>query len=173
MVIYLRLSNLTKFYNQTRKKMYEILLILHSWLRWAVLGLGIYALYNNYTGWQAERRFTEGDKRINTFFIASLHLQLVLGLILYVGVSPMMASILADMKGSMKVRESRFWAVEHLTGMVLGIVIAQIGSIKSKKQKSDTSKFRTAFTWFLVGLLLVLLMIPFGIWNADRPLFRF
>jgi hypothetical protein len=153
--------------------MYDILLLLHSWLRWAVLGLGIYALFNNYSGWQSERKFTDNDKRINAFFIGSLHLQLVIGIILYAGVSPMMAGILADMKGSMKNKEARFWGVEHITGMIIGVVIAQIGSIKSKKQRGDTSKFRTAFSWFLVGLLLILLMIPFGIWNADRPLFRF
>jgi hypothetical protein len=152
--------------------MYEILLLLHSWLRWAVLGLGIYALYNNYSGWQAERRFTDKDKKINAFFIGSLHLQLVIGLILYSGVSPMIQGILADMKGAMKNSETRFWGVEHIAGMVVGITIAQIGNIKSKKQKGDTSKFRTAFSWFLIGLLLILLMIPFGIWNAERPLFR-
>jgi uncharacterized membrane protein len=152
--------------------MYEIILILHSWLRWAVLILGIYTLYNNYTGWQSERRFTDADKKINTFFIASLHTQLVLGLLLYCFLSPMMTAILADIKGSMKVKETRFWGVEHLVGMVLGIVVAQIGSIKSKKQKGDVGKFRTAFVWFLIGLLLILLMIPFGIWNIDRPLFR-
>lgn len=152
--------------------MYDILLLLHSWLRWAVLGLGIYALYNNYTGWQAERKFLAADKRINTLFVASLHLQIVLGVALYYGVSPMMQGILADFKGSMKDSALRFWSVEHITGMVIGVAIAQIGSIKSKNQKGETSKFRTAFTWFTIALLLILLMIPFGIWNAERPLFR-
>ncbi len=151
--------------------MYEILLVLHSWLRWAVLGVGLYAIFNNYSGWQAQRRFTDSDKRWNTIFIATLHTQLVLGLILYF-VSPMMSVITADMGASMKDKTSRFWAVEHLTGMLLGIIIAQVGSIKSKKQSSDTSKFKTAFVYFLIGLLLILLMIPFGIWNVERPLFR-
>lgn len=151
--------------------MYEILLILHSWLRWAVLGLGLYAIYANYAGWQAERKFTSSDKKINTFFIASLHTQLLIGLILYF-TSPMMQGILADFGGSMKVKELRFWSVEHITGMIIGIAIAQIGSIKSKKQSGDTAKFRTAFTYFLVALLIILLMIPFGIWNAERPMFR-
>ena len=151
--------------------MYEILLLLHSWLRWVVLGAGLYAIYNNYSGWQAQRKFTDSDKRLNTIFIASLHTQLVLGFILYF-ISPMMDVILADMSASMKDKGSRFWAVEHMTGMILGIIIAQVGNIKSKKQSSDTSKFKTAFIYFLIGLLLILLMIPFGIWNPERPLFR-
>ena len=101
--------------------------------------------------------------------MASLHLQLVIGLILYLGVSPMMQGILADFKGSMKVKDLRFWSVEHIAGMILGIVVAQIGSIKSKKQKGDTGKFRTAFTWFLIGLLLILLMIPSLFWSTYKP----
>ena len=151
--------------------MYEILLILHSWLRWVVLGLGLYAIYANYAGWQAQRSFTASDKKINTMFIGTLHLQLVIGLILY-GISPMMQSIMADFGGSMKVKELRFWSVEHMTGMIIGILIAQIGSIKSKKASSDTSKFRIACVYFGIGLLIILLMIPFGIWNPERPLFR-
>ena len=84
----------------------------------------------------------------------------------------MMQSIMADFGGSMKVKELRFWSVEHMTGMIIGIVIAQIGSIKSKKASSDTSKFRIACVYFGIGLLIILLMIPFGIWNPERPLFR-
>ena len=152
--------------------MYDFLLILHSWLRWVVLGLGIYTIYANYTGWQTQRKFTAKDKQLNTIFMSSLHLQLLIGLVLYFGVSPMMQGIMADFKGSMKVKDARFWSVEHITGMIVGIVVAQIGSIKSKKQASDTSKFRTAFRYFLIALLMILLMIPFGIWNVERPLFR-
>ncbi|MBK6545836.1 MAG: hypothetical protein WAR77_07440 [Saprospiraceae bacterium] len=153
--------------------MYDILLQMHSWLRWLVLGLGIYSIYMNYSGWKAGSVFTEQVKKINTFFIASLHTQLILGLALYLGVSPMMKMILADFGASMKNSDLRFWSVEHMLGMIIGIAIAQIGNIKSKKQATDSLKFKTAFVWFTVALLFILLMIPFGVWNVDRPLFRF
>ena len=152
--------------------MYNFLLLSHSWLRWAVLILAVLAIYRNYEGFSSGRKWTATDKKFNAFFIGSLHLQLVIGLILYSGVSPMMAAILTDMKGAMKDRELRFWGVEHMTGMIIGVSIAQIGSIKAKKQASDAGKFRTAFFWFFAAILLILVMIPFGIWNPDRPLFR-
>jgi hypothetical protein len=152
--------------------MYNILLFSHSWLRWVVLLLAVWAIYRNYEGFSSGRKWTATDKKFNTFFIGSLHLQLVIGLILYSGVSPMMAGILSDMGGAMKNKELRFWGVEHFTVMVIAIIVAQIGSIKSKKQASDAGKFRTAFFWFLAAIILILIMIPFGIWNADRPLFR-
>jgi hypothetical protein len=152
--------------------MYNILLLSHSWLRWVVLILAVWAIYRNYEGFSTGRKWTATDKKFNTFFIGSMHLQLVIGLILYSGVSPMMQGILADMGGSMKNRELRFWGVEHITLMIIAVIVAQIGSIKAKKQPSDAGKFRTAFFWFLAAIILVLIMIPFGIWNPDRPLFR-
>ena len=152
--------------------MYNFLLLSHSWLRWVVLILAVLAIYRNYEGFSSGRKWTATDKKFNAFFIGSLHLQLVIGLILYSGVSPMMAAIFTDMKTAMKDKELRFWSVEHITGMIIGVIIAQIGSIKAKKQSSDAGKFRTAFFWFLAAILLILVMIPFGIWNPDRPLFR-
>ena len=70
------------------------------------------------------------------------------------------------------VSELRFFGMEHMLGMIIGIIVAQVGSIKAKKQSSDAGKFRTAFFWFLAATIIILLMIPFGIWNAERPLFR-
>ena len=152
--------------------MYEFLLISHSWLRWAVLGLGLYALYTYYTGWQAQRKYTVADKKIGSFFIGSLHLQLVIGLLLYFVYSPVVQMAMSNMKVAMKDKELRFYAMEHLTMMIIGIAVAQIGSIKARKKSSDTSKFKTAFIWFAVALFIILLMIPWGIWNSERPLFR-
>ena len=152
--------------------MYNFLLITHSWLRWVVLILAVYAIYRNYEGFTSGRKWLAADKKVNTFFISSLHLQLLIGLILYFGLSPVVQSFFADVKGSMKNAELRFFGMEHFVGTVVGIIVAQVGSIRAKKQISDAGKFRTAFFWFLIATVIILLMIPFGIWNAERPMFR-
>ncbi len=152
--------------------MYNFLLIAHSWLRWVVLFLAVYAIYRNYEGFTSGRKWLATDKKVNTFFMSSLHLQLLIGLVLYFGFSPIVQSFFADVKGSMKVSELRFFGMEHFVGILVGIIVAQIGSIKAKKQISDAGKFRTAFFWFLAATIIILLMIPMGIWNADRPMFR-
>lgn len=153
--------------------MYDVLMLLHSWLRWVVLALAVWTILENYKGWKSDLTYNPSVKKWNTFFIASLHTQLVIGLILYFFVSPMMQNILSDFGASMKNSETRFWSVEHIFGMILGIAIAQIGSIKSKKQATDRAKYEVAFKWFLAGFIIILLMIPFGIWNVERPFFRF
>ena len=152
--------------------MYNFLLITHSWLRWVVFVFAVYAIYKNYEGFTSGRKWAASDKKINTIFMSSLHLQLLIGLVLYFGFSPIVQTFFADVKGSMKISELRFFGMEHFVGMIVGIIVAQIGSIRAKKQISDAGKFRTAFFWFLAATLIILLMIPFGIWNAERPMFR-
>ncbi|MBK7809834.1 MAG: hypothetical protein IPI50_01125 [Saprospiraceae bacterium] len=112
--------------------MYEVLLNLHSWLRWFVLGLAIIVIYQNYNGWKSVKVYTNQDKKLNTYLMILLHSQLVIGLLLYFGVSPIMKDILSDFGASMKNSSLRFWSIEHLFGMVLAIIIAQIGASKAK-----------------------------------------
>ncbi len=45
--------------------MYQVLLILHSWLRWFVLGAGLLATVRAYVGWTGRRPFTKGDNAIS------------------------------------------------------------------------------------------------------------
>jgi hypothetical protein len=152
--------------------MYDVLLIAHNWLRWAVVLTALWVIYRNYDGFTSSKKWSAAtDGKYNSIFMGILHTQLLLGLILYF-ISPMMQAILQDFGGSMKNRDLRFWSVEHISLMIIGIVVAQIGSIKAKRAPSDAGKFRTAFFWFLTALILMLIMIPFGIWNQERPLLR-
>ncbi len=143
--------------------MYSILLLIHSWLRWAVVIAAAIALFRSFTGWQKQLAFTDSDKKMNAIFMGFLHLQLLLGLTLFF-VSPVVTGALQNMGAAMKNSDARFWSVEHTTGMLAGIVTAQIGSIKAKKQGSH----KTAFIWFAIAIALILISIPF----ASRPLFR-
>ncbi|MGB3617393.1 MAG: hypothetical protein WBA12_04690 [Catalinimonas sp.] len=153
--------------------MYEILLYLHSWGRWLVLIGAVWAIVKNYTGWQQRRTYLKADNTAAVFFIAMLHLQVVIGLLLYFVWSPYAQQALADMGAAMKDRELRFWGVEHLTSMLLAAVVAQVGRIRSKRASSDLLKHRRAFWFFVVALAIILLSIPWGGHNPYRPLFRF
>ncbi|MFN8279166.1 MAG: cytochrome b [Saprospiraceae bacterium] len=151
--------------------MNEILLSSHSWLRWIVLLLFIAVIARSFSGYRSGRIYDALDKRWNTLLLASVHTQALLGLILYF-TSDMMRNIFADFGGSIKNSDSRFWSVEHITIMLISVILTQVGSIRVRKQIDDRSKFRTAYIYYGIALLLILLMIPWGIWNAERPLFR-
>ena len=155
---------------------YSVLLVLHSWSRWLVVVFGLIALYRAYVGWTGQRRFVGADNGMGASFVGSMHLQVLLGLILYFGLSPYGLKGIENAGGmgaAMKDSALRFWGVEHITTMILAVVIAQIGRSLSKKPADAIIKHRRAAIYFGIALVLVLLMIPWGIWNPERPLFRF
>lgn len=149
---------------------YSVLLVLHSYSRWLVLVFGLIALYRAYVGWQGRRLYAGADNGMGAAFVGSMHLQLLLGLGLYFGLSPW--GLKGLQTNGMADPTTRFFGVEHITAMVLAVVLAQVGRSLSKKRRDDTAKHKTAFIYFGLALLLVLLMIPWGIWNPARPLLR-
>lgn len=151
--------------------MYQTLLLLHSWLRWFVLGAGLLAVLRAYTGWTGRRPFTKGDNGISAAFSGFMWLQVIVGLGLYFGLSPYGTAGLKTY-GATHDPQVRFFGMEHIAVMLLAAILAQVGRIALKRAPSDTVKHKKAFTYFAIALLLVLLMIPWGIWNPARPLFR-
>ena len=152
--------------------MYQVLLLLHSWLRWFVVGAGLLAVFRAYAGWSGRRPFTKGDNAISAAFSGFMWLQVIVGLGLYFGLSPYGLKAM-KVAGAMKDPTKRFFGMEHIAVMLLAAILVQVGRIVVKNTASDTPKHKKAFIYFGIGLVLVLLMIPWGIWNPYRPLFRF
>ena len=151
--------------------MYQTLLLLHSWSRWFVLGLGIVAVYRAYVGWRDAHPFEKADNGIGASFSGFMWLQVLIGLGLYFGLSPWGLNAMKQ-AGAMKNPEIRFFGMEHVVVMILAAILAQVGRIVVKKTSDNRLKHKKAFIYFGIALLLVLLMIPWGIWNPYRPLFR-
>lgn len=152
--------------------MYQTLLVLHSWSRWFVLIFGLIAVYRAYVGWSGRRPFVKADNGMSAAFSGFMWLQVIIGLGLYFGLSPWGLNALKQ-AGAMKDPTARFFGLEHALMMVIAAALAQVGRIAVKKTGDDTLKHKKAFLYFGIALLLVLLMIPWGIWNPARPAFRF
>ena len=150
--------------------MYQVLLFLHSWGRWLVLGTGLLAVFRAYGGWQGNRLFTKADNGISAAFSGFMWLQVIVGLGLYFGLSPWGLNGLKQY--GMKDPTARFFGVEHITVMLIAAILAQVGRLALKKAPTAALKHKKAFIYFSIALVLVLLMIPWGIWNPHRPLFR-
>ena len=58
---------------------------LHGALRWVVLVLLILSIVKAFTGMSSGRSFGDGDRKRGLFTMISLHVQLLLGYILYFG----------------------------------------------------------------------------------------
>lgn len=149
--------------------MYETFLFIHSWLRWIVLVLALLVIVKSFLGWQGKKTYGKGDNALSASFVGSLHLQLLIGLVLYFFLSPITTSAFQDFGGAMKAASIRYWAVEHIFVMILAVIIAQIGRTRSKKAGTDVKKFKNATIFYLIALVLILSRIPF---NEAARMFR-
>ena len=135
--------------------MYPMLVHTHSGLRWVVLVLLLAAIFNALTKMGGKASYTNKDKRLGLFALIFSHLQLVIGLILYF-VSPRVVAF-GDAMGD---KVLRFFAVEHLTMMIIALTLITIGYSRAKRKASDAGKFSTTFWFYLIGLLVMLAGIP-------------
>ena len=147
-------------------------LLLHSWSRWFVVIFGLIAVYRAYVGYSGRRPFLSADNGMSAAFSGFMWLQVIIGLGLYFGLSPYGLNAMKQ-AGAMKDPTTRFFGMEHVAVMILAAIVAQVGRVIVKKTADDTGKHKKALIYFGIALLLVLLMIPWGIWNPARPLFRF
>lgn len=152
---------------------YTILLLLHSWNRWLILIAGAIIIAAAIKGLSAKSEYSQFQKRWAMIFISSLHLQLLVGLIMYFFLSPITLLALSDFGAAMKDSVLRFWAVEHTIVNLIAIVLAQTGSILIKRNPDSKGKHKRTLIWNGIALLLILAMIPLGMMGVERPWFRF
>jgi hypothetical protein len=147
--------------------MYPIFLAIHNFFRWIVIIMAILALVRAYLGWFGNRNWTERDARIGSFLAMSVDIQLLLGLILYIFLSPLTTRLFQDFGSAMQDPTVRFFGIEHLVYMLVAVALIHIGNSRTKKADQSTLKFRNAAIFFSLAILLVLIAIP---WS--RPLLR-
>lgn len=148
---------------------YTFFLFLHSWIRWFILIVGLLAIVFSLMGWTGKKPFTSRDNGISAGFMGLLHLNLLIGLILYIFLSPYTQSAFNDFGAAMKDSTKRFWAVEHILVNIIAIAVAQVGRIKAKKAVSDIAKHKTTFIFYTIAFILLLSRIP---WGETARLFR-
>jgi hypothetical protein len=153
--------------------MYTGLLHLHNLLRWVIIVLIVIAIFRHLAGMNQKRAVNAGDKKIDLFLMISAHLTLVLGLVQwFVGdFGFKLIKAAGGMGEVMKNSAMRFWVVEHLTGMLIAIVLITIGRGKVKRAV-DYTAHKKAFTFFLLALIIILASVPWPFREAvARPLF--
>jgi hypothetical protein len=151
--------------------MFLTTLILHSLLRWAVLVFGLLAVVRALQGWVGGRPWTPLDARAGKYFVIALDVQTLVGLVLAGGLSPVTRAAFTDMGVAMKDAFLRFYAVEHLTMMLVALGLVHVGRARCRKAPTDAARHRTAAIFFGLGLLLILAAIPWPGRAVGRPLF--
>lgn len=139
--------------------MYSVLLALHSIFRWLVLLTLLTSIFIAFTGMSGKRAFTRRDNTLRILTSTSAHIQLLLGIALYF-ISPLIQSFMSNFKELVKVRQVRFFGMEHSVVMLVSIVLITIGSAASKRKPTDAQKFKTQAIWYTIALVLLISSIP-------------
>ena len=154
--------------------MQKVVLLAHSWLRWALLILLLVALVQAYRGWLGNKSWTDGHKRLNLFTMITTDIMLTLGLILYVWPGSWGKMLFTATKAVMKSRVLRFWSVEHISMMILAVILIHIGYAKAKRIREDVRKHKSIALFYTFALLIIIASIPWPfIPKIGRALFRF
>jgi hypothetical protein len=151
--------------------MYQGLLHLHNFGRWVVIILLLVAIFKSLSGMTGNKAFTNGDKKTGLFLMISAHIMLLIGLYQWfvrMGLPIIQAN---GMKAVMQNPVLRFWAVEHMVGMLIGIILITIGRGSAKKNISDVEKHKRSFWFYLVAFIIIVASVPWPFREVARPLF--
>lgn len=152
--------------------MYLLILALHSLLRWVVVAAGVVAVSRAIGALRTGRDWAPADEKAGRWFVGALDAQMLLGLALYLWLSPMTATAFQDFGAAMGNAVVRFWAVENILGMVVALALAHVGRARIRRAADAARRHRTAAVFFGIALIVVLATIPWPGMPAARPLFR-
>ena len=147
------------------------LLVLHSIIRWLVLIFAFWTILSAISGVVFQRNYVNSDDKSNFFFMLSLDIQLLIGMILYF--NGQWFDKLKHIGDYMKDPNTRFFAMEHLLLMLTAWVLVHAGRISVKKAATSPAKFKKQLVYFGIALLLILVSIPWPFREAlVRPWIR-
>jgi len=148
--------------------MYTFVLALHSWLRWVALIAAVLATYSAIS----DRDSSGRSDLWGLVLTIALDVQLLLGVLLYVALSPFTAEAMRDFGAAMRNPGLRFFAVEHVTLMLVAVVLAHAGRVLARKAKTPDAKRVRLLMCYGLATLLMVLAIPWPGMASGRPLFR-
>jgi hypothetical protein len=139
---------------------YSILLHLHSAGRWIILVLLLIAIFNSMVA--GNRPYARSDNRTGLLLTIFADLMLIIGIVIwYFGPKGYkLIEAAGSMSDVMRDPVTRFFAVEHIAGMLIAIILIHIGKAQGKRRIGDRAKHRNSLIFYLIALLIILISIP-------------
>jgi glucan phosphoethanolaminetransferase (alkaline phosphatase superfamily) len=129
--------------------MYNGLLHLHNILRWLILLFLLIALFQAFAK-------NSGLRKSSLWLMIFAHVTLLLGLYQwFAGDKGYKLIESSGFGGVMKNDAARFWAVEHITGMLIAIILITVARSKAK-----VLNYKAAAWLYLIALIIILAVVP-------------
>lgn len=117
----------------------DILINIHSFVRWVIVIIGVIAFLKFLIGWLTKKAFLPIDRGLMSGFVGLIDLQAVLGIIIFIwGVIE---------SGLVRHR------AEHAFTMILALILAHLSRLW--RDAEDTKKFRNYFLIILGVFVLI------------------
>jgi hypothetical protein len=126
------------------QNLYPHLLAFHGLFRWVVLAAAVAAIFVAFSGWSGTKPASANLRRFGVIFVIAMDIELLIGLLLYFGASPVLRSALAS----------------HTMLMLLAVICAHVGGALSRKGRTDLMRYRGAVIAYTISLLVMLAGIP-------------
>jgi hypothetical protein len=152
--------------------MYSLVLTLHSWIRWIVLLLAVAAFGLALVGWLRRQAWSPQADRLGMALTMGLDIQILLGLILYLFLSPTTTGALKDLGTAMADAGTRYWVAGHVAGMLVALVLAHVGRALSRRATEAARKYRLSAIFYGLATVLIVLSIPWPFLPYGRPWVR-
>jgi len=139
----------------------EVVQFIHSYWAYLVLIVLILATINALFKFFGDKEFDAKDFRISLFALITMHIQLLIGIILWFSKGYFDELSVGEI---MKNDALRKLVVEHPTTMIIAVALVTIGYSKHKKKLVSKPKFKMLAMFYSIALALVLYMIPWNLW---------
>lgn len=152
--------------------MYGYLLIIHSYLRWVALGFLLFGLIFILIKKSQKAIYTANHYRLFNVVKNIFNLQFLVGILLLTQ-SPMVKAFWSQVSQAVKWRKIRFFGLEHPFMMILGVLLLNVFTHKSKEKIGTTEAFNYLMVRYLLIFFILFVSIPwtFSPFTA-RPNFR-
>lgn len=130
----------------------------HSYLRWAVVIIGIIAVVMAWAGVFSKARWTPQQVTLGRLATIAFDTQALVGVLLYAWLSPITTGAFRDMGAAMKDAAIRFYVAEHSLIMIVAAVLIHIGAWRGRKKDSPLQ----AAIFYTLAMLGVLALTPWG-----------
>ncbi|WP_375235149.1 hypothetical protein [Winogradskyella sp.] len=143
----------------------EVVQFIHSYWAYLVLLVLVLATFNALFKFFGNKEFDAKDFRISLFALITMHIQLLIGIVLFF-LKDYFSTIseVGGMGEVMKNSALRNLIVEHPTTMIIAVALVTIGYSKHKKKLVSKPKFKMLAIFYTIALALVLYMIPWNLW---------
>jgi uncharacterized membrane protein len=134
--------------------MYTGLLQIHSYMRYIILLMLVIVIVVSLLGLINKGPFTKKHDKLSLFLFICTHMQLLLGIILYFTGQRVMFN-----SQTMKEPALRYFAVEHVSVMLIAVVLITLARTGAKKLAIDQQKHKRMFIWNTIALVLIVVTV--------------